>query len=274
MSREHRMIGYIMESAVVRGDFAPHRVNDAVLATLPFEDAENPPLQQSMFYAPPIEHSNLQFSGSRIRCFALYRNHFQESLNKWLEKFERILKQMHWSRVEIRVDGLELSVDIRYTPKGRPFSGPERREPVSKWDFQVTEVRGDMDNILLDLQGRPGFTSGEIHDDTDRLLRRLRSTVHSARALVDGKTTLDFDTDEVLVRALHHMALEIRYCVSNLRSNSRPNVAGMDWQAFDFLNWSTLTRSIWHFPIPNFGHTVGKHLASELEKIEKRLADR
>lgn len=274
MSHPDVMIGYIEEPSWTNASFAWHEANDAVLAQLPLEDAQYPPVQRSMFCAPSFSERKLRFGASRVISFAIHGNFFHDALNLWLTKFEPVLRQMYWAQVRIHMDGdyMRYAILYRPTPQAVKLMSEPIPHPVNTWVFRCVDPAGFTTHWLKEYRDRPGFTDEPQFVTSEEHLARLRGNIRSARELVAGRAPQDFDSDECLVRALHHIALDVRHCVTNIGSRVRDKYPAVDWHSLYQLYWFKLDPVTWRFPIANFGDTVGKHLASELEKIEKQFS--
>ena len=155
MSNPNILIGYIEEALP---KYQPdsnffHRANDAVLDTLPSDDAW-PPLCRSLFSTTGADSLHGSFRGRRLIHFAGHFNHFGDHLSTWLDKFEPLLRRLYWLRVEIfllhswgnpplclRYSILPGTVEV--------YSSPEPRPPDA-WDLSGHPVTIMTENDLAE----------------------------------------------------------------------------------------------------------------------------
>ncbi|HYE61130.1 MAG TPA: hypothetical protein VD997_03970 [Phycisphaerales bacterium] len=143
--------------------------NDAVIATLPARDTTGPALVPAMFTRTGDDWSTGSEKRARVLLVAGYFNHFYDSLGLWLDKFEALLRRMHWNSAKLRVGmgwmgALVINYDLPMGRDIRPHYHPENRNPTppQSWELRCSypitsaEVPDDLRKLV---SGRPGYTA-------------------------------------------------------------------------------------------------------------------
>lgn len=145
------LIGYIQEAwpgAAGENEVLQRKVDldaaiqantDAVLAALPQED-NWPPLCKPMFGWPRADEPLITYRHRVIHCAASIKN-ADFAIRDWLDKFESLLRKLHWIEAYIRIDGGYIGVhEFHWTPK-RPWLDALHdgySKPPVDWDFTTT----------------------------------------------------------------------------------------------------------------------------------------
>lgn len=137
MSHETIIYGMIDAGELERDDVLnPHyALNQAALAALT-DDDDDPALVRGMFSIAPAQ---ARYSSQVIHFGASYAS-LEKSWDRWLEKFEALLRQMYWFSAVVHLDSELFDGDYRYewmlTDKAfdECLIG-DTLQPVNEWEF-------------------------------------------------------------------------------------------------------------------------------------------
>jgi hypothetical protein len=161
------LIGYIEE---LRPDWRPGEsfvweANDAALAALPEDDAW-PPLVRAMFSVTGPDELHGSHRRRRLIHFAGHLNHFIRDLGEWLDKFERLLRTLYWTRAEVLVLNCWSGPPVRlmYSVTSETIKGYDENPPRLP---QAWEMRGGQ----LNTEYAEGDDLAEFIGENRRLTR-------------------------------------------------------------------------------------------------------
>ena len=148
MSDANILLGYI-EEPPPQHQADPQffrRVNNAVLSTLPLEDVW-PPLSRSLFSVTGDGSMHGSFRGRRLIYFGGQFNYLAKHIVEWLDKFEPLLRRLHWVSAEVLVmnawsaQPLRLTYDItQETAVGQTTATPS---PPQSWELHAYRIGDD-----------------------------------------------------------------------------------------------------------------------------------
>lgn len=135
IGEQNRLYGYIEE----KGDRESCQRNEAIMSTLPVDDLW-PPLERHMFGWAPYD-TQVTKRYSRVIHFAASLTEVEWDLRLWIDKFEVLLRCLHWERAVVQLETFYLGEHtFTWHPKAawrpQPPCYGHLDQTTEWWDFE------------------------------------------------------------------------------------------------------------------------------------------